>query len=516
MNGLQAIKAFKGGSFSVLKQEKWLLYIGMTKETKINLERLTSLKEAGNNYVLDYVERTLEVLEEIPVSTDNKSLVEEVLKWSETAKGGLPHKRTDWEAREYNLFAHNIGSAQIYLEHTPAADSVKREIIYTLIKTHGLIGQFLRGEVTLQENRELTLLLEKKLLSREDFKEIVLALNFCIIKAVSSELWQEVGEKVETVVGSLAEGDFSMEYSLKDRLKALRENSIKNGEDFNSAYDEVFIDENLYNTVERFLQKVQLWYVEAALYDFSFEEFIKIFLMTAREIDLEKTRHISFEEFMKEIYYEHEGKKRVNIYKKRIIEKYLSQYSIEGILEGKHIENIHVRHKIIFKDTFQETAFFTFSFSPAGEKLIDFCTEAEKSGLLYEKAIVLLFDLFELRKDKYDRFYEEEAYLSTMNGSIDNKKIILNYISGNTVIDIGPGGGALMDMMEEMLPGKRIIGVDISQNVIDSLSRKKNLENHSWEVMYGDALNLSQYMEEGSVDTIIFCSILHELFSYIE
>ncbi|MDP4090521.1 MAG: SAM-dependent methyltransferase, partial [Bacillota bacterium] len=46
--------------------------------------------------------------------------------------------------------------------------------------------------------------------------------------------------------------------------------------------------------------------------------------------------------------------------------------------------------------------------------------------------------------------------------------------------------------------------------------RKKNLENHSWEVMYGDALNLSQYMEEGSVDTIIFCSILHELFSYIE
>ncbi|MDP4091088.1 MAG: SAM-dependent methyltransferase, partial [Bacillota bacterium] len=292
MNGLQAIKGFRGGSFSVLKQEKWLLYIGMTREAKINLERLTSLKEAGNDYVLDYVERTLEALEEIPISTDNKSLVEEVLKWCESAKGGLPHKRADWAARGYNLFAHNIGSAQIYLEHSAAENPVKREIIYTLIKTHGLIGQFLRGEVTLQENRELTLLLEKKLLNREDFKEILSALNFCIIKAVSSELWQEVGEKVETIAGSLAEGDLSMEYSLKDRLKALRENSIKNGEDFNSAYDGVFIDENLYNTIDRFLQKVQLWYVEAALYDFSFEEFIKIFLMTAREIDHEKTRHI--------------------------------------------------------------------------------------------------------------------------------------------------------------------------------------------------------------------------------
>lgn len=32
----------------------------------------------------------------------------------------------------------------------------------------------------------------------------------------------------------------------------------------------------------------------------------------------------------------------------------------------------------------------------------------------------------------------------------------------------------------------------------------------------GDALNLRNYVKPGSVDTVIFSSILHELYSYIE
>ncbi|MDF0752807.1 hypothetical protein NLU14_21515, partial [Marinobacter sp. 71-i] len=36
-----------------------------------------------------------------------------------------------------------------------------------------------------------------------------------------------------------------------------------------------------------------------------------------------------------------------------------------------------------------------------------------------------------------------------------------------------------------------------------------------WEVLQGDALALKDYVEAGSVDTVIFSSILHELYSYI-
>lgn len=100
----------------------------------------------------------------------------------------------------------------------------------------------------------------------------------------------------------------------------------------------------------------------------------------------------------------------------------------------------------------------------------------------------------ELRRDKYDRFHNEQDYLQIMNKSIDYKKIILDYIVGNNVLDIGPGGGALMNLMEENLHDKNIKGIDFSKNVIEELKKKKNKEGHKWDVIYGDALALSDYL----------------------
>ena len=93
--------------------------------------------------------------------------------------------------------------------------------------------------------------------------------------------------------------------------------------------------------------------------------------------------------------------------------------------------------------------------------------------------------------------------------------MILDYITGTAVLDIGPGGGVL-DLIEERLPQARPVGIDISSNVIEALEKRKRLEHKAWEVMKGDALNLRDYVEPGSVDTVIFSSILHELYSYIE
>ena len=152
----------------------------------------------------------------------------------------------------------------------------------------------------------------------------------------------------------------------------------------------------------------------------------------------------------------------------------------------------------------------------AASQLIAFCLEAEKSGALYEKAIIMLYDLFGLRHDAYDRFYEETDYLQTMNASIDGKKVLLDYVKGSTILDIGPGGGALLDLLETGFPQARITGIDIADNVIQTLQKKKRRENHSWQVLQGDAFQLTSFLPSGSADTIIFCSILHELYSYIE
>ena len=84
----------------------------------------------------------------------------------------------------------------------------------------------------------------------------------------------------------------------------------------------------------------------------------------------------------------------------------------------------------------------------------------------------MLFDFFGLRKDAYDRFHNEEIYLEHMNSSADDKRIILDYLKGETVVDVGPGGGVMLDMIEEETEGKQIYGIDISENVIDTLKRR--------------------------------------------
>lgn len=513
---LKAIELLNNGDKYILKSEKWLMYLALTSERNINLERIYSLEETKNNYVLNYVEKTLRLLSSVKLKEHHKYILEETLKWSEVAKAGLKHQREQWIKKGYNLFAHNVGSAQIYYENSKETDIGVKKIVHDLIMTHGLIGQYIRGEIPLSDNKPLYELVVDNKLSAIDLKEILKALNFSIIAAVDESIWQDINKQVEGIIDIVVAGCFDKQYEFKDRIRRLRQVSSKYGENFEAEFERILSDSRLILRMARLLDKADLWYVEAAMHDFSFEEFVKVFLIMEYEVDYENIKHISFERFMKGLYYQHEGKKRVNIYKKRIIEKYLSDITMEEILEGRFKENLHVTHEISYHEDVDDTVFFDFKFSEAGAKLIDFCVEAEKSDILYESAIILLFDLFGLRKDKYDRFYEEESYLQTMNQTIDYKKIILDYITGNSIIDIGPGGGALMDLIAEKYPHKKVLGVDISQNVLDSLRKKKQLEQRRWDVLYGDALNLGQYIEKGAVDTIIFCSILHELFSYIE
>ncbi len=516
LKSLADIERIKNGDLQVLKSEKWLQYLALTSERNVNLERLNSLEEMKNNYVLNYVEKTLKALATLKLSEYQAYIIEETLKWSEVAKSGLIHQRNYWIKKGYNLFAHNIGSAEIYLEETSESDPEIKRIVHNLILTHGLIGQYIRGEVPLSDNKPLHQLVEEVNIPAAELKEILKALNYCIVTAVNEDIWRDISEKADEIIEIVVNGQFDKQYGFKDRIKRLRAVSIKNGENLDAEYEKILSDSRIIGKLSGLLDVADLWYVEAALYDFSFEEFVKIFLLISQRVNLCKVKHISFEWLMKAIYYQHEGKKRVNIYKKRIIEKYLADITIQDILEGSYKENLHVAHAVIFHESLDDTVFFTFQFSTAGSKLIEFCIEAEKSDVLYESAIILLFDLFGLRKDKYDRFYEEEKYLATMNQTIDYKKVILDYISGSSIVDIGPGGGALMDLIEERYSDKKVLGVDIAQNVLDSLKKKKQLESRKWDVLYGDALNLDQYIERGSIDTVIFSSILHELFSYIE
>lgn len=514
LKSLAAITSYRQGELSILKQEPWLQIITSAEEVIVNIERIDSIKELSiGNPVLNYVEKTLEILDDLSLSFWVKEILEEVLIWSEVAKGGTLKERIAWQREGVNLFVHNMGSAELFSKYESARISDRMNVIHTLIATHGLVGQYLRGEVVFAENRPLTELVTQGMISPQELKDVLIPLNQCVIGAVSPELWLSVQSEIEHSIEGIVYGHNSDTSVVTERIRKLRTATIQRGESYEVELEK--LEQSIKVDMElASLEHYTLWFVEAALQDFSLEEFIKVFMLVLQSENIQEVRHISFEPLMNTMYYDYKGVKKMNVYKKRIIEKYLQEFSWKLIRKGATINNQHLKHTILLKRNLPDTLFFTFEFSAAAEKLIEFCIEAEKSPL-YEKAVLLLFDLFDLRRDAYDRFNNEEEYLSDMNQTADYKKVMLQHIVGQRVLDIGPGGGIMLDLIEQELPNVKLVGIDISSNVIEVLERKKQLEGHTWEVMKGDALVLQEYVEKGTIDTVIFSSILHELYSYI-
>ncbi|KTD85135.1 class I SAM-dependent methyltransferase [Paenibacillus etheri] len=515
LKSLEAIALYREGAQEHLEDNLWLKLIVQAEEQVVNLERVESLQELDRrNPVLDYVERSLRILDQLPRSIWIKELVEETLIWSETAKGGTLKERLLWQEEGINYFVHNIGSAQLYDRHLGGTVSEKSALIQRLIETHGLIGQQIRGEVPPEVNKPLRDLVEEQLLTVEELERLLTVLNHCIIGAVSPELWLNVEHEVKQLIALISSGELASPMPMKERLRRMRLGPISRGEDFTTEWAKL-TQEGFHAERLDSLSKITFWYVESALQTFSLEQFLKVMILAAQRAQNESLNQISFEQVMNSIYYDYKGVKKINVYKKRMIEKYLSELIWEDIEKGiLPAENPHLMLRPYAKKHLPDTLFFQFQFSAAAEKLIDFCMEAEKSPL-YERAVLLLFDLFELRRDAFDRFHNEDTYLNQMNNTADYKAVILDHVTGHKVLDIGPGGGVLLDLLEERMPEVTPIGIDISSNVVEALRQRKQREGRQWEVLQGDALNLKDFVEAGTVDTVIFSSILHELYSYV-
>ncbi|MCY7789762.1 class I SAM-dependent methyltransferase [Bacillus haynesii] len=516
LQSLEAIEKVKSGDYHVLRDAEWLKYLVLTEEQNVNLERISSLENMPQNPVFLYVEQTLSILEKADIPELEKEIIEEVLIWSEAAKCGLPHKRKEWRERGFQLAIHNIGSAQIYADrrqaYMPERQAIE-ELIYILILTHGLVGQYIRGETRYRQFTPLIDWIEASELQHIDIRRVLYVMNKCIIEGVSPALWESIERDVNRVIGQICTGERNKDWPFAERIRKLRGQALDSGED-SSRYERFLREHSAEDTLRRFFQRIDLWYVESALSSFSFEEFVKIFLLVLRSVNPLSVRHISFEPLMKDMYRDYQGVRHINVYKKRIIEACLKEMSISDLLYGEVPVNEHVSLAVQPFDQASEIVGVTFSFSQAGLKLIEFCQEAEKSPL-YERAIVLLYDFFEFRKDSFDRLQNEAAYLSDMNGAEDYKKKIADYAVGERMLDIGAGGGVMLDLLTDQHPEAEVIGIDLSVNVIEELQKRKVREHKPWHVKQADALDLPEYFEQESVDTIVFSSILHELFSYI-
>lgn len=469
----------------MLAMNPWLDYLYNTNNISVNMERVEVVERINGKEALEYTLKTLEILEKIASGKSYYGVLERALQWCEVAKGGTYIQREKWRSMGYPVDIHNLASAEIY--KMQSCDSINMTyIVYTLIKSHGLIGQAIRGEVNVSKNSPVIELLN--FYSNKELYDLLYDFNRCIIEAVSCDIWNSVSEDVEKLIKDIIVGDFS-EYTADERIGKL----CPNVSDITDEGIE-FFKNNIFPYYE-------LWYFTAAVDSFTFEEVLKILQKVVKNKAANKVQHLNFKPLSDSLHYDYEGKKHVNVYKKRIIEKYLRDDSIENVYLDIHDEN--------------NTIYIDFKFSKACEKLIDFCVEAERSGIItYEKAITVLFDMFGFRRDEFDRLNNEDKYLRTMNeSSSSTKNSIAYYVVGDSVVDVGSGGGVMLDLLEEIYPKMNIVGTDISKNVIATLKAKAVKENHKWGVKVH---NFVDCPFDEKVDNIIFSSILHEIYSYTE
>lgn len=108
--------------------------------------------------------------------------------------------------------------------------------------------------------------------------------------------------------------------------------------------------------------------------------------------------------------------------------------------------------------------------------------------------------------------YSSQRYYKIMNTSVSLKSEIPEYVVGERILDVGSGGGVMLDALEKKFgETKTIIGTEISPIALEYLTEKKRETKSHWTL---DKHNFVDGVYPIKVDTIIFSSILHEIYSY--
>ena len=484
--------------------KNWYEFLTNVNDNQINVERTDTVGKRSGSMLLGYVLKTLEIAktQSYPrlINMLNKEegeiaykKLETALKWAEVSKGldinnkeeftkytGLEYEKSFW-------IPHNILSAKIYhniFKNTKEYD----EYTENLIKYHGIVGQILRGEISIDEIKSF----HKDMADEYISYYIVDEMTHAVIEAVSYDLWKKVEDDADTIEVQLVDGkNDSFEY---DRYAIERFKKIKPDIDLSKM-------KNIYKKLSRY----SFWYAESVLSLLNTDDMIAL-LKKVIKYDDGYIKDVSFKPIADFLYYDYHGtEKRANVYKLRVIENKLKNPDDKNIIWK-------------FNGAYEKKSYMEIScaLSEACQALVDFCVKAENTkDMTYEGVTYLLMDYFKLRHDKFDRLNNENSYLQTMDDVKNSQKgKILDYVSSGldkSVVDVGSGSGVLLNLLEEKYPNMKIIGTDISENCLDALNKKKIGENHKWAVMKH---NFVTDKLPFFVDNIIFSSILHEIYSY--
>ncbi|MDB4957606.1 MAG: hypothetical protein JWO36_5175 [Myxococcales bacterium] len=468
------------------------------------------------------------------------------------AKTSSASHRASWAALGLSVEVHNEAAAAI-LRRTDRASTwglapAISKLAIAWVEAHGLAGQHVRGEGPILmfaplvgSLRELAPALGR-VLGCEPHQATALALdglhvlNACDTAAVREGLLDDalLGKLARvrdqlTIVSSQAA--FTDPYvslaalappadraHLADRLRSLRSARQRAGEPA-AAVDAAVaaIGDQELAALAPALATCQLWYCEAATSALSPAAQLGVLAAAvgaARKIgiDVAKPWHAQLRPLLARLGPDAR-------YRLRLVEAALAQRSIRELLTGAASLGPlgTLSAKLASADSLAPDAI-----------VIDYLETAESAALItllgiyetrsqvaFHQMLKALCDLYGLRKDELDRVANEASYLASMNSAKSDKQRMLDYVRPGRIVEIGPGGGVVLDLLEARFPDAEIIGVDLSREVIASLETRARAGGHNWRVVFGAAEALPALVPAG-VDTVVFCSILHEVYSYTE
>jgi SAM-dependent methyltransferase len=462
------------------------------------------------------------------------------------AKTASAGHRTAWTAQGIALEVHNEAAAAILRRANRTWDLPPplAKLAIAWVEAHGLAGQHVRGEGPMLMFAPLVGALRDlapslgRIMGLEPHRAIAIALdglhvlNVCDTAAVREGLMDDVLlGKLARVRDQLlivaAQAGFTEPHdalralappptraALVERLRSLRSGRQAAGEPVAAIESAVAaIGDTELSALAPALATCQLWYCEAATSALSPAAQLGILAAAvgaARQFGVDTTRpwHAQLRPLLARLA--GPGAR----YRLRLVEAALAQHSLRELLTGTaSLGPLGALSTRLASTTTPDAVVIDFLESDESAALLTLLGIYEtRSQAQFHHMLKALCDLYGLRKDELDRLANEASYLASMNAARSDKQRMLDYVKPGAIVEIGPGGGVVLDLLEARFPESQILGVDLSREVIAALEARAKAGGHRWRVVLGAAEALPELAHD--VDTVVFCSILHEVYSY--
>jgi SAM-dependent methyltransferase len=464
--------------------------------------------------------------------------------------------RAAWTAQGIALDVHNDAAAAILRYADRARGWPLPEVLGKLavawVEAHGLAGQHVRGEGPLVMYaplvgtlRDLLPALGRTLdMPATEVVALVLdalhVLDACDTAAVREGLLDDALlarlRRVREQLGSVCRpGAWAVprlalatlaaplgRAGLADRLRALRTARQAAGEPASAVEAAVAAlgDAELVELTSA-LATCQLWYCEAATSGLSPPAQLGVLAAAvgaarAAGVDVSRPWHAQLHPLVARLH----GTSAAVRYRLRLVEAALAGTTIRALLDGVsqlgRLGPLGTLSARLAQPIDPDAIVIDYVDSDESAALVTLLALYEtRSQASYHAMLKALCDLYGLRKDRFDRVANEANYLAAMNAACADKLRMLELIKPGRIVELGPGGGVVLDLLEQRFPTGEIIGVELSRDAVDALEQRARMRGSRWRIVHGAAEQLGKLVGP-PIDSVVLCSTLHEIYSYTE